>query len=192
LGPCRNQPKEGFNVAQDFSDFQGTIAADSRKGKAYGLVYEMATQIRGPILDHAISIDLLITEFLTLYFCPKDDRRRLPQSEVFSGASSFSKNINLLKIVLEQSFPSFKAQNPHLIAQLNEFREFRNLLAHGFLDTTPEWMGEEHTDRIQLVGLKKGKAKTVVVTFADRDKMLGKSTAVLLQLAKLLREGGHS
>jgi hypothetical protein len=168
------------------------IPADSPEGKAFGVVYELSMHIRGPFMDQAIWIDVLIADIVTYYFCPDEGRRSLLRSEVFSGASSFSKNINLLKVVIEQSFISFKVQNPDLIKQLDELREFRNKLAHARLDTSPEWMAEGHTDRIRLATFKKGKAAYTVVTIEDSNKMLGKASVVLLQLVKLQAEAHSS
>src|SRR6202041_828336 len=112
--------------------------------------------------------------------------------ELFSGGSSFSKNINLLKVVLGRAFISFKVQNPDLIKQVDERLEFRINLAHPRLDTSPEWMAEGHTDRIRLATFKKGKAAYTVVTIEDSNKMLGKASVVLLQLVKLQAEAHSS
>jgi hypothetical protein len=137
----------------------------------------------------------MVGNILAEYFAPETNRRMLLLSEVFSAATSgFNKNIVLLGKVIAFEFPSFAARYPNLQKNLDSIREFRNVLAHGLLDTTPDWMAKKYTDRIRIINFKRGKSVTREITIEEREKMLKKCSEVLFCLVELsqLVNSGHS
>jgi hypothetical protein len=161
-----------------------SIPGDSPEGIALSKVHALASRIRGDFMGQAIGIDLLIVDILTQYFTPDKERRMLLQSEVFS-TSSFSKNINVLKAVVKYSFALFNENNPNVLSELDELRNFRNKLAHALLDLSDGWMAQGHTDRIRLTSFKRGKPEHSIVTIEESNKALGKASVVLMGLVKL-------
>ena len=152
-------------------------------------LYGLAQEIRGPILEQAIAIELLVTDIISRHFCP-DDARGL---ELFSLVLSctdltFRSKTEMLDKLLRLRYPDLVKKYPKLVGEINKVRRFRNNIAHRMLDTTEPWLSKKHADRIRLHFWKDGCRKQQVITKEIRDELLRKCSGVILQLLEIQHE----
>jgi hypothetical protein len=61
------------------------IPADSPEGQKLNALYVLMRDIRGALIDQAIWLDVLVTDMLSTFFCPDEERRALLSSDVLTG-----------------------------------------------------------------------------------------------------------
>lgn len=163
------------------------IKRNSEEGKQLQQLYQLAKEIRGPYLDQAITIELLVGDIISQHFCPEEDRRNLFFSLVISELNFFAK-IRILEKLLELRYPDLVKKHPTIISELEKVRSFRNRIAHSMLDTSDEFLAKGYTDRIQLDIYKDGKRKQQVVTRAEINERLATCTRLVLVLRDIRKE----
>jgi len=130
--------------------------------------YQLDREIRGSILEQAITIEGFVEDIIATHFCPDLERRYLLHSLIISTPHlGFPSKVKILKGLLRICYPDLLQNFPDVIDELDKVRRFRNRIAHSALDTTPEWLANKFTDRIRLVYYKDGRREQQVVTLDD-------------------------
>lgn len=149
-------------------------------------LHEFAANMRGQFLQGSTWIEMLISDILALYFCPQLNRRSLFFSEIAYGMRFISK-VELLQKVISRDFPNFEESYPGLVDRLDTFRVFRNLLAHGHIDTSPEALASRKPDEVTLVLYKAGEPKRRRVTVHEATKQADEANELRGQLLEIQR-----
>lgn len=105
----------------------GGFPPDSPLGRRLQMLYDLAAQFRGPILDQLVFIDIGLTDYLSTYFAPEEDRRSALADDLITEMS-LERKIDL--------FAKYGPENGKLIQDLDTLRGVRNDLAHGTPDTS--------------------------------------------------------
>lgn len=132
-------------------------------------LHEFANTLRGKFLGATTWIEPLLADILAGYFCCDTRRRSLFFTEI-AQRMPFERKTRLLFTILEQEFPPLVAAHPNLKAQLEELREFRNLLAHAHIDTSETALAEDRRDEVTFVSYSKGSSKVERVTCESADR----------------------
>ena len=149
-------------------------------------LHELAVNMRGEFLQGSTWTEMLISDILALYFCPQFNRRSLFFSEIAYGMRFVSK-VELLQKVISRDFPNFKESHPGFVRRLDKFRVFRNLLAHGHIDTSPEALSSRKPDEVTFVVYKAGEPKRRRVTVDEATKQADEANELRGQLLEIQR-----
>jgi len=152
-------------------------------GQAQKSEIELSGKIRGPLLDQAILIELLVQDTIRSHFC-QDTRKWALLDDLILNQLSFDRKIWILDKLLKLNYEDLDSDFPMLNRHLESIKNYRNKIAHSLLDTDPEWLLSEKkkTDRIRLKRSKNGKPFDEVLTVEDRDKLLKKWSKIILPL----------
>jgi len=159
--------------------------------------WEHAATKRGKIIDFNITIENTLTDIITWCFYPSKyssgeyisdllDKDGLVLKSLLLRKIEFREKIKILKDVIIAKKPhiaeSYKALISTIVEELNQVREFRNLLAHSESDISSKFLSSlKHTngepiDKLQLIEYKKGK---VIKHLIDKRKYLSETKIML-------------
>lgn len=143
--------------------------------------YQLDREIRGSILEQAITIEGFVEDIIAIHFCPDLERRYLLHSLIISVPHlGFPSKVKILEGLLRICYPDLLQKFPKGIDELDKVRRFRNRIAHSALDTTPEWLANKFADRIRLLYYKDGRREQQVVTLDDvKERQIAFSKLVL-------------
>lgn len=162
---------------------------DTNKIDYLNSLNEKASEFRGKIINHAIYIEMILSDTLAYYFCNDEEKKNLCFSIVFNNIElTFSAKIKILDTIFKINEPELKAKFPKLIDKLTNIRNCRNRIAHSLLDTTPEFIEKKYEDRIQLHFYGEGKKKQMVITNAEFKERMEKSSLTIKELISLQEE----
>lgn len=160
--------------------------AETAKGKKLQALDSLATEIRAPFLDRAITVEGLLTWIIGYHFCPEEERRSLFYSLVINRpAFTLKTKIDVFDGILKLKYPELLDSYPKLTARLHKVREFRNLIAHAEIDRSDKFLSKNVDDAIRLIYHQAGTRKTKLVTTRDIGKKLAECSSVILALVAL-------
>ena len=108
---------------------------DALQKKYVQMLFEHDRVIRSHAIYEATAIESLIENIVAWHFCPDTEKHLLFIGLMFITAEvSFSKKINILIKVLENSYSDILKDIPRLANDLNSVRRFRNKFAHNELN----------------------------------------------------------
>jgi hypothetical protein len=154
---------------------------DTLEGQRLIELTRRAAQVRGPFLEQAIAMDILISDILSQHFCANEERRTLLYSLILADMN-FSSRIDKLKRLLKIHYEDLSLKYPELFSDLTAIREFRNDLAHDALDTSDEVLQDREMDRIYLLSHKNGKRQRRMVTAEEVRTWFRRCTKVIMAL----------
>ena len=125
-----------------------------------------ACNLRGQFLEGTAWLEVLLTDILAQYFCSDRRRRMFFFSEV-ANSMSFRSKAGLLDKIISYEFPEFHGAYPKLKKRLDEFRQFRNMLAHDHIDTSDAELSAKPSGEVTFLQYKRGQLKRVRITEED-------------------------
>lgn len=91
--------------------------------------------LRGLILNQVITIERMIDEFLSSYFCDTPEKKKSLMENLISEFLTFDLKRQVFENVVD---PNFIKENPLLISNLILLMKHRNVVAHWIMDTSDE------------------------------------------------------
>jgi hypothetical protein len=149
--------------------------------------YALDTQIRGGCLTQALWAEMFVGDSIAIHFA-FDQERRLLLGSLVLDLMGFAIKVRIFGKLLQIKYPEILKQHPNLLNQLDSMRILRNRMAHSTLDTSDEWVNEEHADCIRLVYNKDGQRKKLIMTLDDVKKKLADGSQLILALMDARKE----
>jgi hypothetical protein len=147
-------------------------------------IFELDYSIRGSYLVQAITIESLITDIISQYFCQNNKRRGLFFGSVMNRIT-FSDKIRILNQILEHHYPQSYKKYDKLKKQLETVNKLRNLLAHSLSSYSPEFVNK-FDDRIVMSFYKDGKLVKRTITIQDVAKNTRDFESIVDKLYEIL------
>jgi len=94
---------------------------------------------RGTFLEKITFLERTFDWYLATYFCNTEEKAgELIHLIISNDRITYESKRQVLLVLINKHEPTFKAQFPKYAKELQEINEFRNILAHYMLDTTPD------------------------------------------------------
>jgi hypothetical protein len=128
---------------------EGVPPGHPKQVKAAAL-FTLAQDIRGPIIEQAIYIDLVLTDIITYELCATAQDGGVMRSLILeTGEITLSSKMDIVERLLRLRHKDLLAKYP--TNELHAFRRLRNRLAHGLLDSSDEAIESMPTDRVTVL-----------------------------------------
>ncbi len=99
--------------------------------------HELSDKLRGQIIGATINLELVIEQFIALYFCSNDIKKTKEFIKlIFKENTGFGRKIELLEYILSNEDKELLIVHPNVLRNIKTIVEYRNNLAHRYLDTT--------------------------------------------------------
>lgn len=121
--------------------------------------------IRGTFLGMTAGFEEEVSEIVSQYLCPDENRRLILQTAITRNINfTFSDKFKVLEDILEYYFSTIYKEHKADLAKIKELMTKRNRLAHCSLDTSDEFLAKGLKDRVQLIKYDGNKKKTFEFT----------------------------
>lgn len=145
-------------------------------------------EARGTIINHVISIERAIDEFLSLHFCGGESKKKSQLFELLSEETTFDIKRKNLARILKSDYPTEYETNKHIFKFLEDLMQARNIFAHWIYDTSDEAIPVAKQNKIQLMRFRASKDDLENIKTYDSDSLnalLRKADSCLLALVSL-------
>jgi hypothetical protein len=154
----------------------------------YRLYTDLAFHRRGVIINETITLERIIDEILSHYFCGLSPKKQeLMELIICTNRMIFENKVQVLKVLLEKHKPLFLKSNPTLFTDITKtIIPERNIFAHYWLVTSAEL--SEFIKNNQTVFIKFKNTTEYIyyddTKFSDITKTIVKSIHPLIDLQK--------
>lgn len=98
-----------------------------------------ASQTRGVLINHIILLERLMDKYISEYFCNTSDKAlELMDMILATKRITFDSKAQVFRTILDKLYPEKKKENATIATDFQFIAEQRNMLAHFFLDTSPD------------------------------------------------------
>ena len=149
--------------------------------------FELDHKIRGSYLVLAITIESIITDIISYYFCQNNDRRIHFVGLIMNQSGiTFANKIRILEKILKLHYPKKYEKYTKLMKQLDSVKKFRNLLAHSSASYSQKFLSKKLEDRIVLAYYKDGKRFERIITVKDIERKTSEFGNIIDKLMEIL------
>jgi len=165
-------------------------AEAAASGDWIGQMLVLQREIRGGILEAAISVERGLDLILANHFChPKEDRWwQLYSLILASGDVTFRHKAEIAIEILGIAYPELLKKHPTIKTDLNRIVRLRNEIAHSEFAMSSGFGNGTPPDHINLVKYGKGKQTIKRFTRAQAQEEVAKANVLFLVLAEIAAE----
>lgn len=144
---------------------------------------------RGALLSELIYLERLIDDYIARYFCENIDKAKEMMTLILcvGGGPTFDVKQAAFIYLLEDKKHPFYQKHPKIKKDLKFVIEFRNLLAHHLLDSSPEAIEAFNDSNLRFKKFGKKEKDTITVTnkeYTDNVNTIRKySSAIQFELS---------
>lgn len=144
------------------------------------------------VLINSTQLENTLSESLGQYFFPNEPTKsaKFISLVLYETNLSFKAKIDLFLKILEQDYPNIKSKYPKIADDFEDFRKFRNIIAHSNIDKNPKTV-VKNPKIIRLDYYKNGKKDKVSYTqdmVSDRLHLTTKIMKVLYEFQKEIKK----
>lgn len=133
-----------------------------------------ASRTRGFLINHIILLERMMDKFISQYFCNIPDKAlELMDMILATKRITFEYKAQVLRAILDKLYPQNKKENTQLATDFQYIAEQRNMLAHFFLDNSPDIIKEFEKGSGSFILLKIDKTRSKEVFDFERIKKIG-------------------
>jgi len=142
------------------------------------IVYvHQAAHTRGVLINQIILLERLIDSYISKYFCKTQDKAtELMDMILATRRMTFDGKTEVFRAILDKLYPEKKKENSTIAKDLKFIIEERNMLAHYFLDVSPDILNSFNETNSAFTLLKIEKTRTREVFDFKRIIKIGDTT----------------
>lgn len=150
---------------------------------------EKAAHIRGRIIDGTISIEMKLSEVLSVFFNHDEIKQKFILASVFTNAGlSFASKAHILHEILLEFYPNLLSLYPTITKDIDSLVELRSFIDHSMTDASQEFIRYRHDDRVQFAYFTEGQRKLMTMTDSEFNTHMRTVSVALIALDQI-REG---
>ncbi|QGW28411.1 hypothetical protein [Phnomibacter ginsenosidimutans] len=136
-----------------------------------------ASHTRGVLINQIILLERLIDSYISKYFCNTQDKAtELMDMILATRRMTFDGKADVFRTILDKLYPEKKKENSTIAKDLKFIIEERNMLAHYFLDVSPDILNSFSETNSAFTLLKIEKTRTREVFDFKRIIKIGDTT----------------
>lgn len=136
-----------------------------------------ASHTRGVLINQIILLERLIDSYISKYFCDSQDKAtELMDMILATRRMSFDGKAEVFRAILDKLHPEKKKENSATAKDLKFIIEERNMLAHYFLDVSPDILNNFSETNLTFTLLKIEKTRTKEIYDSKRIIKIGDTT----------------
>jgi hypothetical protein len=157
---------------------------------------QVSANVRGRFLNQAVFIEMLLAEIICHHFCP-DKQRRFQFFDSIVSNMTFNTRVDVFSIILKSFYSDIEREYPDIVKQINDIRNFRNIVAHALLDTSSEFLDNNpEKETVQFVTYKRSPGKRTkeikhLLTNDDFKKKIQLTESIISRLAAIRDKVAH-
>lgn len=133
-----------------------------------------ASQTRGVLINQVILLERLMDKYISEYFCNIPDKAtELMDMILATKRITFDSKAQVFRTILDNLYPDKKKENSAIAKNLQFIAEERNMLAHYFLDTSPDILSNFSEENGAFTLLKIEKTRTREIFSFNRIRKIG-------------------
>lgn len=148
-------------------------------------LYNLDTNYRGKFILISVWIERIIEDIISYIFFPNEDdeaKRDKMISFILSRNLNFNTKLKVFQGLLEEDYKELFNEYDKLFKDLNDIKNFRNILAHSELDTSVKFLRKRYKDRIQLIYHETGKRELRTIKIEEFERNLNLCNKIIHDL----------
>lgn len=140
-----------------------------------------ASQTRGVLINQIILLERLMDKYISEYFCNIPDKAEELMDMILSTRRmTFDGKAEVFRTILDKLYPQKKKENSAIVKDFKFIIEERNMLAHYFLDASPDILSNFSEKNGTFTLLKIEKTRTREVFDYKRIRKIGDTVTLYI------------
>jgi hypothetical protein len=138
-----------------------------------------ASQTRGVLINSIILLERLMDKYISEYFCDTPDRATELMDMILSTRRiTLDSKADVFRVILDKLYPEKKKENSAIAKDFKFIVEERNMLAHYFLDVSPDILNNFSEQNGAFTLLKIEKTRTRELFDFKRIRRIGDTVSL--------------